>query len=71
MNYRAELVRLITNGAQSSQIADFFVRHDFHPLEVDAFLHDAGVYLHQRPKHHDGISDKRRRELQELSTSED
>jgi hypothetical protein len=71
MNRRAELVRLIADGAQRPEIYDYFSQHDFHPLETDAFLHEAGVYLPQRRKEDDGISEERRLFLQELSTRDD
>jgi hypothetical protein len=69
MDHRPELLRLITAGAQRAEVYDYFSRHDFHPLETDAFLHEAGVYLPEKPKHRDdSISDERRLFLQELST---
>jgi len=71
MTHCAELVRLITDGAQRAEIYAYFSQHDFHPLETDAFLHDAGVYLPQRRMQDDGISDERRLFLQELSTRDD
>jgi hypothetical protein len=71
MTHRAALVRLIADGAQRAEIYDYFSQHDFHPLETDAFLHEAGVYLPQNRKQDDGISEERRLFLQELSTSED
>jgi hypothetical protein len=32
MDHRAELVRLITDGAQRAEIYEHLLQHDFHPL---------------------------------------
>lgn len=71
MTHRAELVRLIADGAQRAEIYAYFSQHDFHPLATDAFLHDAGVYLPHNRRPDDGISEERRLFLQELSTRDD
>lgn len=67
MNYRDELVALITNGTSAATIYNHFrlERHLSRPAIIE-LLHNSGVSI-LLPPSHDEISDERRRFLQELS----
>jgi hypothetical protein len=68
MDHRAELIRLITAGTSRLGIYDFFLAEGFEPHEIDKLVSDCGVSLPRRMSDFTGVTDERRRELQELST---
>ena len=67
----AELVRLITAGTQRPERYSHFVQNGLEPIEIDQLVHGAGITLPHRPKNYEGVTPERRRQLQELSTSDE
>ncbi len=67
MNYRDELVALITNGTPAADIyAHLRLELHLSRVAIMELLHDTGVTI-PLPPTEDEITDQRRRELQELS----
>jgi hypothetical protein len=71
MDYYAELVRMIAAGTQRPELYNFLAFNGLEPIEIDDLVHRAGLTLPHRPKDYSGVTPERRRQLQELSTSEE
>jgi len=69
MTYREELVTLIANGTQPADIYNYFAHHHIQRSGIIDLLADNGVTI-PLPPSQDMISDERRRQLQELSTTD-
>jgi hypothetical protein len=71
VEYRALLVRLVAAGTPPPEIIQRLISLGLLRGEIDMLLHDCGVQFAKTQNFNDGISDQRRLELQELSTSND
>lgn len=62
---------MIAEGTAPPDIVSFLLASGLERPEIDHLLHECGIQFSKYRNFNDGITDARRRELQELSTRED